>query len=93
MGLPYGRVIGVGTSVPSATWLLLFWMLTFAAWLLAHLRALAYVLRSPSLDRTWKWWCLFPPIVPWAAWKTGARLLPIVWASLGALYGVLRLMD
>jgi hypothetical protein len=79
--------------VPSATWLLVFWTLTFAAWLLTHIVALVRVLRSTSLEQKWKWWSMFPLATPWASWKAGARVVAIIWVSLGVLYIVLRAMD
>lgn len=79
--------------MPSATWLLLFWTLTGAAWLFVHVMAIVRVLGSKELEARWKWAALVPPITAWAAWKAGRRVIAVVWAALAVLYVVLRAMD
>lgn len=79
--------------MPSATWLLLFWTLTFAAWLFVHVITILRVARSERLEAKWKWLALVPPITAWSAWKAGLRVTSVAWASLAVLYVVLRTMD
>lgn len=78
--------------MPSGSWTLLFWTVTLAAWLFAHVVAVVRSVRSRELGTAWKWASLLPPVTAWTAWKAGARVTAVLWAAFAVLYVVLRLV-
>lgn len=76
----------------TGVWLLVFWIVTFAAWLLVHVIALVRVLAAEDVTKTMKRWSLLPIATPWIAWRSGFRVPAVLWVAFGVLYVVLRAM-
>ena len=68
-------------------WLLLSWIVVGTALLVVHVVVLFQALRG---DQKARWFALIPPAAPVFAWLHGARIVPIVWGLLLALYVGLR---
>lgn len=60
-----------------------------AGWLVAHVRLLMRVARSPRAGAL-RWLAILPPATPIVGWLCGARLLSGIWAAWGLLYVALR---
>jgi len=79
--------------VSTGAWLLVFWTLTFAAWLLMHVIALVRVLSSAEVPERQKWLSLVPAVTPFVAWQYGHRVSSVLWMAFAVLYVVLRAME
>lgn len=80
-------------SVTASAWLLIAWIVAFAALLVVHAIVLAQVwFHARKLDPRWRMAAFFPPLAPFAAWLDGRRLMPLVWLGLVLLYAGLRLV-
>src|SRR5687767_14098761 len=75
--IPHGsglrKVLRGAWIVSSGAWQLVFWTLTFAAWLFVHVLALVRVLGSKEIPERAKWGSLLPPVTPFVAWQYGIR--------------------
>jgi len=61
-----------------------------AGWMLVHLMLLVRATRAPRLARGLRWLAWLPPAAPVVAWLAGARVLPVMWVVLAAIYAWLR---
>ena len=74
-------------------WLLVSWVLSGAAVLVAHLVVVVSVFNAKSLPWKHRWWALVPVAAPVLAWLDGRRASPVIWALLVLTYLVLRALE
>ena len=79
------------SRVPTGAVLLIFAVLTLAAWLVAHVALLVRIAVSPVATSRGRWMSLVPFFAPFVGWRARLRAHVIVWACLVALYVGLRI--
>lgn len=74
----------------ATAWMLLAWVVVFAALLVVHAVVLWQGMRAGELEMKWRWFALLPPAAPVVAWLNGARVAPVMWGVFLSTYVVLR---
>lgn len=74
-------------------WLLLWWIVVGALFLVVHFAVLFQVARNPEPAVRWRLLALIPPFAPIVAWVGGRRIGPVAWLVVAVLYVVLRLLE
>lgn len=77
-------------AMPASAVLWLSCVVTFAAWLVAHLALLVAVAGDAALSRGWRIASLVPPVLPVAAWRARRRPGAVAWTILLLIYLGLR---
>lgn len=62
------------------------WVFLFATGLLLHLALLWVLWRDAAMPTRLKLLAVMPCLTPWLAYQRGARLLPVAWGTVLALY-------
>ena len=77
-------------AMPASAVLWLAYVLTFAAWLVAHLALLVAVAADATLSRGWRIASLVPAVLPVAAWRAKKRAGVVAWGAFLVVYVILR---